>query len=341
MPKLGLGVDISSRPRGSLSGPTNVITLCDDNFISWPTNSAGFTTRQFFSSGPDVITWGSGYLQNVTSGSNRHLITYFDCLKEQYPVYYNGIAYGAGNQIVYGGIYGHGLFQKTGAGAGGGSGGWPPNFLFTPSQTQDANGWTRVRPTLRTIQAGKTLTISFGFRAVSPGTIGSNTFRFAVLNSTIGGTKLYVNADNFGLANTLYGGNGTLPGFRGYMAIFASTLYKILTRTDTSSNSLVNTLAGATTVWTENISRNLVNLSLDTDYNVVLKIYRPIDTPTSLIISSNISGGNVQNQNGVLSPTITYTDVAPSTFAFDTFVAYTTSSGCSGLKLTNFKATYG
>jgi hypothetical protein len=328
MPKLGLGLNLS----GASSASTKVVTLYEDSFVS---GSAGFNNRQFFSSGVGTdVTWGSGVLQNITSAANRQLLVYFDCLKDQYPTYSSTASYNNG-AIVYGGVNGHALFQRTASGSGNPG---APNFLFTPSGTQDANGWTRHRPTLRTIQAGKTLTFNIKFRAISPGTIGANAFRFAVLDSTIGGTKTYVNADNLGLSNTLYGGNGVSPGYRGYMSAFAVSNQKILTRILTTNNSLVNTVS---LVWEENILPSLSNLSLDTTYQVILKINRPTSSPSSLIISSTIAGGTVTGQGGILFPTITYTDIAPSTFSFDTFVAYTTSTACTALQLFDAKATYG
>ena len=332
MPKLGLGLNLS----GALSASTKVVTLYDDSFVS---GSPRFTNRQFFSSGVGTdVTWGSGVLQNITSAANRQLLVYFDCLKEQYPTYSATASYNNG-AIVYGGVNGHALFQRTASGSGNPG---APNFLFTPSGTQDANGWTRHRPTLRTIQAGKTLTFNIKFRPISPGTIGANAFRFALLDSTIGGTKTYVNADNLGLSNILYGGNGVSPGYQGYMGAFANANQKILTRTITTNQSLVNTIGTApSAVWTENITPSLSNLSLDTTYQVILKINRPASSPSSLIISSTIAGGTVTGQGGILFPTITYTDIAPSTFSFDTFVAYTTSTACTALQLFDAKATYG
>lgn len=332
MPKLGLGtnLDLGVSSSSKLIKPA----LYEDNFISWPTNLANFTNRQFFSSGlTSAVTWGSGFLQNA--GGGNHFLVYFDCLKEQYPIYDNGKAY-ALNDIVYGGIYGHALFKRTGNV---GNPGYPPNLLFTPSGTQDASGWTRFRPTLRTIQAGKTLTFSFSFTAIGPGTIASNGFRFGLFDSTIGGVNTYINQDNLGLVDARFGGNGTLPGYKGYMTTFAGT-QKIFTRTDTSSTNLISSISGATTIWTENTSTNLASLAVDKKYNVVLTINRPLTTPTSLVFKSMITGNNVSGPGANKTPSVSWTDVSPSTFAFDTFAAYTTATASSGLKLEDIKVAY-
>jgi hypothetical protein len=334
MPKLGVGINLDARESGSLSGPVNALTLYEDPFVFWPTSLAGFLNRQFFSSeNASYITSGSGYLQNNIGGS--HLITYFDCLKEQYPKYLNTYPYALGS-IVYGGIYGHALFQRTGNA---GVSGFQPNFLYTPSGTQDTSGWTRYRPTLRTIQAGKTLTASFTFTAIGPGTIASNAFRFGILDSTIGGVNTYLNEDNLGLVDARFGGNGASPGYRGYMTTFAGS-QKIFTRTLTTSTNLISSISSGGTIWTENVSTNLVNLAVNKAYNVVLKITRPLATPTSLLFSSMITGNGVTGPGSTLTPTVTWSDSAPSTFSFDTFVAYTTTTGSSGLRLENVKIAY-
>lgn len=121
MPKLGLGLKLN--PRG---GSTPTITLYEDGFVGWPTNESGFTTSQFYSSGSaESKTWGAGFLAAQTTGNNRHLLCHFDCLKEQYPAYYIGAQYGS-DDIIYGMIYGHALFRRTG---GFGNPGTPPIFF--------------------------------------------------------------------------------------------------------------------------------------------------------------------------------------------------------------------
>lgn len=143
------------------------------------TAGGSFVDRQWFTSGANngpsnSIDYGNGEVRIFSGASGRHCLCHFDCLRDQYPTYDNGKSYGASGEIVYGGYYGHGLYQKTGLGAGGGSGGWPPTFSHETNE-EDANGWTRYRPTPRQIAQGGTLSISLKLKLDRTGfTITSN-----------------------------------------------------------------------------------------------------------------------------------------------------------------------
>lgn len=333
----------TSTSDGSRFGPANVaITatpnntiLYADNFVGWPTYPKGFTTRQFFTSGSaGNVNWGNNMLEN--SGGNKQFVCYFDCMKDKYPAYVGEGEYGE-DAIVYGGIYGHALFRRTG---GFGNQGDAPNILHIPSGTSDGH-WTRFRPALRTIAPGATLTVTLSFTLQSPGNaLASNGVRFALLDSTISGGQNYLNEDNLGLSDSRFGGHGGGQGYRGYMATFAGQ-QKLFTRTDTTSFSLTNTITGAGgTVWAENFTANLAGLALDTKYQAILKITCPSANPATLAISSTISGGQISGPGNSTTPTITYTDSAPNTFSFDTLAAYYTTAAAASLKIENVIATY-
>jgi hypothetical protein len=327
MPNLGLGVSIAHpRATGSSSGETRI--LYSDSFIAWPNSGATFRDRQIFSSGASgTVTYGGGIFQQSTGASGRHALVYFNCDKYLYPVYNSDGSYVVDDQ-VYGGSYGHAIFEKTAGGAG------APIFLNPLNPGQDANGWTRVHPTLEPLEIGKSIIVSFTFRALSPGTlVQNNMIRFAILDSSIGGTPYYINSDSQGLTNALFGGNGNTPGYRGYMTTLAAsatnTGHRIFTRTTTTSNALVNTL---TNVWTERATQATSNLSLDVNYSVELEVKR---TGSSIIVyTGRVTGGTLAGG------TLSYTDYAPSTFVFDTLALDVISNTCDSFQVSNIKATY-
>jgi hypothetical protein len=316
MPKLGTGVTLDARASGSAS---RAIALYEDNFVSYPTNSKGFQARPFFNSGPSAsTTWGGGSLSTSTAGNARHLICHFDCLKDKYPAWSGSVAYVAGD-VVYGREYGHGLFIRTG------QDGLtvPPNF----STLGQSGGWTRYRPLPREIQPGAKLTASFDFRATSPATIASNSFRFGLFSS---GANAYVIQDDISLSGTAF------EGYKGYMATYGSTLQKIFRRTELSSQTLINTTNNATTglpIWTEYSTSAIAGISPDTTYRVTITASRSELTPSYLTISSKITGSGVAG-------TITYTDTTPNTFCFDTLVAYTTANASTAFQIRNVRTTY-
>ena len=327
MPNLGLGVSIAHpRATGFSSGETRI--LYSDSFIAWPNSGATFRDRQIFSSSVSgTVTYGGGIFQQSTGASGRHALVYFNCDKYLYPVYNSDNSYVVDDQ-VYGGSYGHAIFEKTAGGAG------APIFLNPLNPGQDANGWTRVHPTLEPLEIGKSIIVSFNFKALSPGSLlNANSIRFAILDSSIGGTPYYINSDNQGLTNALFGGNGNTPGYRGYMTTLAAsagvTGHRIFTRTNTTSNSLVNTITG---VWTEEATQATSNLSLDVDYSVELKVRR---TGSSIIVyTGRVTGGTLAGG------TLSYTDYAPSTFVFDTLVFDTISNACTSFQVSNIEAIY-
>lgn len=327
MPNLGLGVSIAHpRATGSSSGETRI--LYSDSFIAWPNSGATFRDRQIFSSsGSSTVSYGNGIFQQTTGASGRHALVYFNCDKQLYPVYNSNDSYATEDQ-VYGGSYGHAIFEKTAGGAG------APIFLNPSNPGQDANGWTRVHPTLEPLEIGKSIIVSFTFRALSPGTlVQNNMIRFGILDSSIGGTPYYINSDSHGLTNALFGGNGNTPGYRGYMTTLAdsgdNTGHRIFTRTATTSNALVNTL---TNVWTERATQATSNLSLNVNYSVELEVKR---TGSSIIVyTGRVTGGTLAGG------TLSYTDYAPSTFVFDTLAVDVIINTCDSFQVSNIKATY-
>jgi len=338
MPKLGLGINLTSNV--SSTPVFGTLNLYQDSFIAYPNSGFSFVNRQFFSSGASSsVTYGNGLFRQAIGASGRHIVGYFDCNAEQYPTYDNGVGYPIG-AVVYGGIYGHGLFQRTGNP---GNPGYPPNFLFTPSGTQDASGWTRIHPFLRTILVDEELTVTFNLSLVSPQTTLSttNAIRFGLFDSSTNTNPLtYVNADNLSLSNAIYGGTGVGPGYRGYMSAIssaASNNHRIHTRTTTTDPRLIST---TTAVYTENAASTFSGLTTDTTYLITLTIKRlpgSVSAPSgALLYTSSISGGSTSGSGTTLS----WTDNSPSTFSFDTLCVYSIANACTSFDLSNVNVSF-
>jgi len=328
MPNLGLGVSIAHPRASGSSGRAR--TLYSDSFIEWPNSGATFRDRQILSSSSSLnIEYGSGILTQNTGASGRHVLVYFNCDKQLYPVYTFPNAY-ALNSEVYGDSYGHAIFRKTALGGGTTA----PLFSNPANPGQDANGWTRIHPTLLPLEIGKSIIVSFNFRAVSPGDLSTaNALRFAILDSSIGGSPYYLNSDNHGLTNALFGGNGNTPGYRGYMTTLSSTVnsnsHKILTRTTTTNTALVNSVTG---VWTQVANQTASNVLLDDNYSVELKVNRT--GSSAIVYTGKITGGTLSGG------TLSYTDNAPSTFVFDTLAIDVVVNACAAYQVSNIEALY-
>jgi hypothetical protein len=338
MPKLGLGINLTSNV--SSTPVFSTLNLYRDSFIAYPNSGYSFLNRQFFSSGSSsTVTYGSGIYRQTIGSSGRHAIGYFDCNAEQYPTYDNGVGYSIG-AVVYGGIYGHGLFRRTGNP---GNPGYPPNFLFTPSGTQDASGWTRIHPVLRTIMADEELKVTFNLRLNSSGTglVSVNAIRFGLFDSSTNTDPLtYVNADNLTVSNAIYGGTGTGPGYRGYMSGIssaASNNHRIHTRTTTTDPRLISTTSA---VYTENVASAFSGFTSETTYLITLTIKRlpgSVSAPSgALLYTSSISGGSLSGSGTTLS----WTDNSPSTYSFDTLCLYGGSFSCVSFDLSNVNVSF-
>jgi hypothetical protein len=327
MPNLGLGVSIA-HPRASGSSG-NARTLYSDSLIAWPNSGATFRDRQIFSSSSSAtVSYGNGIFQQTTGASGRHALVYFNCDKQLYPVYNSDDSYVVDDQ-VYGGSYGHAIFEKTAGGTG------APIFLNPSNPGQDANGWTRVHPTLEPLEIGKSIIVSFNFEAVSPGNLlTANSIRFAILDSSIGGSPYYLNNDNHGLANALFGGNGNTPGYRGYMTTLSATVnvnsHRIFTRTiDNTNTNLVNTVNA---IWAQAAHQTASNILLDNNYSVELKVNRT--GSSTIVYTGKITGGTLSGG------TLSYTDNAPSTFVFDALALDVVGNACESFRVSNIEALY-
>ena len=330
MPKLGLGINLANATGGQAP-----LTLYQDNFIYEGQGSYTFTTRQFFASPStaSVITTAGILGQNLSSQSGQ-LVVAFEAAKNIYPQY-SGRAYTIGEEI-YGGVYGHAIFRKTGPGAGGGSGGFPPIMRVDSSGgsvagLEDVNGWTRIPPPNRVLQDGQTLKVSFNYQATTNTT--ANILRFGVFNIppyiTGGITYPAVNNDfvsgqptylNQGTASTIYN-----PA-SGYAFMFGRNVSYggIYRRIPSSSNTLIGTTGSIYTQLQSGTASSV--FTSGTNYPISIRIKR--------------EGSSLRVTSVLPNATITTLDSSPQSFSFNSFVAYT-SSGTTQYIITDMKVEYG
>ena len=343
MPKLGLSLSL---PRATVGGqPSDIITLYSDTMDA---SASSFQDRQFFSSVSALlvgyaedgkVSVGTNYTESVSSGNSNHLIHYFDSGRDTVPTYL-GEAGGIGYGPVYGGYYGHCQYTRTVLGAGGGSGGYYPNYAAqkqaTDTTPNDDNGWTRVRPSTRPLNQGNATIVNFSFKPVSPGSIGSNNFRFGMFKSSV--ITPFTAADNkgSGASSTNY------VDYRGYVSAFGlssggSGAQKLHSRTTTESSILITTLSG---IYTDlSAGSNIPTMTTDVLYNCSLKIVRPPSSNSILVLSTFTPATTGVTQK------MSYVDNSPllnhETYGWgspDAFVAYAAGDSCTSFELSNVSA---
>ena len=209
MPRLGLSLGSKGRV-----GSNPSVQLYRDTLRTWGDPDASFVNRQWFCSGSSsLVTYGSnagGEGISITTGaSGRHTLVHFDCQKNgslltngpaTYSQFDMGTMYGGAGQIVYGGVYGHGLYRSTGYMASG----YSPVFTSSTS-TQDANGWTRYRPVDTSIRkiiiAGSSIAAANGvYYRISGGTASFTKVSSGTTASiyTVNGDGTYLFVDGVG-----------------------------------------------------------------------------------------------------------------------------------------------
>jgi hypothetical protein len=231
-------------------------------------------------------------------------------MKDQYPTYSASKTYSVGD-IVYGGYYGHGLYQKTASASG------APSYA-SATNAQDANGWTRYRPTQRQIAQGGTLSISLKLKLDRTGyTITSNNAIRIGLFDSVGS---YINYDNHGLSNAVFN------GYSGYMFGYGPADNRLLKRTETANPPLLSTTTG---VYTPLSTFSVGGFGGQGEYNVSIKLKR---IGSSLELTSHIYGSGYSSK-------FTHIDATPFT-SFDTLAFYTVSNNVASMAVSNPIASY-
>ena len=331
MPKLGLGINLANATGGQAP-----LILYQDNFIYEGQGDYNFTTRQFFSmpTTASVITT-PGLLGQNLSLQSAQLVVSFEAAKDKYPKY-SGRAYAIGEEI-YGDVYGHGIFRKTGPGAGGGSGGFPPIMRVestggSVAGLQDINGWTRIPTPNRVLQNNETLKISFMYKVTTALTI-VNSLRFGVFNIppyiNSGITYPAVNND-FTLGQPTYLNQGTASAIytpaSGYAFHFGRNVAYggIHRRIPSSNNSLIATTSG---VYTQLQSATASSV-------LTQNFYYPIS------ITIRREGSSLRITSVLPNATITTVDASPNSYSFNSFVIYG-AAGISQHVVTDMKVEFG
>jgi len=341
MPKLGLGVNLSLQGLAQAE-PSSRISLYSDTMDYAGTS---FQDRQFWvSRTSNAVSYGSGktsflsgYTGTAATGSAGQLLHYFDCYKDAVPTY-AGEAGGVGYGPVYGGYYGHCLYQRTVIGAGGGSGGYYPNYATqkqagdTPSA--DVNGWTRVRPNQRPLGQGNAVIVNFSFKLIGPLNSTGYNFRFGIFKSNP--TTNFIAADSTGTTNAIY------ADYRGYINNFVlnngNATHRIWSRTTPSNTALMATTTG---VYTENISAAMTSaLTTDTTYDCSLKIVRPPSSNYVAVLSGIAPQGSATSTIQYLDPSSLLNHATNGFNSPDTFSFYVTTDNCAAIELSNVSAAF-
>jgi len=285
------------------------------------TAGGSFADRQWVTSGANSgdsnsIAYGNGEVRIFSGASGRHCLCHFDCMKDQYPTFSES-AYNVGD-IVYGGLYGHGLYQKTGSA----SNPQVPRVLSpiytSATNAQDANGWTRYRPTPRQIAQGGTLSISFKLKLNRTGFVitSNNAIRIGLFDSV----GSYINYDNHGLSNAVFN------GYSGYMFGYGPADNRLLKRTETANPPLLSTING---VYQQLSTFSVGGFGGQNEYDVSIKLKR---IGSSLEITSHIYGSGYSSK-------FTHIDATPFT-SFDTLAFYTVSNNVASIAVSNPIASY-
>jgi hypothetical protein len=230
--------------------------------------------------------------------------------------------------VVYGGVYGHGLYRKTSNSVG--------DPIFTaPSNAQDVAGWTRYRPAMRTIEEGKALNIRFKVEAINPLSTffsASNSLRIGLFGDSGGN---FINKEDVGPISSDF------SLYTGYM-IGIGKNHTILKRVPSAANTnlILSSSAfsqQASTPMTFNVTQNpiLPPRNLWPILQVDLTIGK---SEGNAYINSIVTGhfGNGDVAQGIQLGTID----TPDTLSFNTLVVGAPSNIMDAFKISDVKIIY-
>jgi hypothetical protein len=343
MPSLGLASSLTkANPTGTGGGRQ---VLYSDNLVHEGQGDYTFTSSQFFSTSLLGTTTENGVLTAPVGASGNAVITYFDAQKEFATPFDMGISYPVSEDAYYAGVYGHGQFKKTT----GNASGLPPVFrgdatfegvtIGAQAGMQDANGWTRVRPSSRILKDNQIVNFSFNYKLTGTLSTNAEVFRLGLFQSSYyqpATTQYtYVNKDRnaeSSPANINQGNSANIwSGYAGYAFTFSTTktlaggVYRrIPGANDNENKALINTLVGNYTNLTN--ATGATNLEANTNYTVSLSIKRE---GTGLRVFGMLPGGRA----------FSFLDTTPVYQSFDTFVAYAAGNSCTSYEITNPIAT--
>lgn len=303
----------------------NYTTQYQDDFVNT------FVSRQVYvNRSPLSVSYlGNGFMTCNNNLQSYQLICNADAQIDKYPEYNNGASYALGS-VVYGGFYGHGLFQRTGNP---GNPGYPP-IIGQSGGTQDSSGWTRYRPpaAMRLVNDGDGVYFLFSLKPKSPTGASfntGNTFRFGLFDSTIGSSALpqYINSDNYGsVTNNLFAGYASGQGYRGYMATFSGNEFNShfnYKRTNINSASLMGQLSDYTQLGGQ--APTPMGFAPDAYRTIGLQVTRIGNTIEFYSDIADGGGGSSLNS---------FVDTNPSTYNFDVISFHLISNVCTSFEIT-------
>ena len=230
-------------------------------------------------------------------------------------------------QVVYGGVYGHGLYRKTGQASG--------NPIFTsPTNAQDAYGWTRHRPAMRTIQEGEALNVRFKLEVINPTSLfssASNTLRIGLFGDSGGN---FINADETSTVSSDF------SPYTGYM-IGIGLNHRILKRIPNSSTNLILSSGAFTQLSTTPMRFSIAQNPYLPPRNLwpTLQVDLTIGKSEGMTYIRSIVNGHAGNGDVTEGIQLITTDT-PDTLSFNTLAVGSPSNMMDAFKISDVKIIY-
>jgi hypothetical protein len=230
--------------------------------------------------------------------------------------------------VVYGGIYGHGLYRKAGSSGLG-------NPIFTsPTNAQDGAGWTRHRPAIRTIQEGKALKVTFKLEVINPTSLfysASNTLRIGLFRDSGGN---FINTDDTSTVSSDF------SPYTGYM-IGIGLNHRILKRIPNSSTNLILSSGAFTQLTTTPMRFSVAQNPYLPPRNLwpILQVDLTIGKSEGMTYINSIVTGHAGNGDVTQGIQQIHTDT-PDTLSFNTLVVGAPSNMMDAFKISDVKIIY-
>lgn len=327
-------------------GPTRAARHCLVHFDCLKEQYPNYTNGTPFSSGGGILSatgvdagsFSDGTFPIIQGGGSGGVITVLNgviSVTSAGTGYVDGSAVKAGGSrynlvtgpVVYGGVYGHALFRKTGSASG------APVFT-SPSNAQDVSGWTRYRPAMRTIEEGKALNVRFKLEVINPTSIfysSSNTFRIGLFGD---GGGNFINSDGSDTTNQAF-----LP-YTGYM-IGIGLNHRINKRIPNSSAVLITSSTAYALQTGTTMRFNVEQNPFLPPRNLwpILQVDLTIGRYGGMTGIDSIVTGHAGNGDVTQGSEVSLTDTA-DTLSFNTLAVACQNSAMDAFKISDVKIIY-